>query len=466
MAQPIPPNIDLDPPRAWRPADNQVHRNDGAWPPRDGRVRANQGQLEEGRIRRPDHEQEGRPAYPEGFALPPPAAAGIGVDEILQGLVVIALAAILLAPAFLAVRHYHQVRLRRARVARSIADAGTRLRKGASDLIRSAQDSISAPIMVSHPKPPTVYAAVETNVVSEPRHQALTPPRVCVSTDLTQSVPRVPVGPANQHHLIEDRIYTMACENPAWCPGNIASWLNRRGADIRSTDVESVLRDLNLDTESQRMLNTELLYLDGAVLLTSTTIQMLQSFNPCLTERDVAPSRPGELIAHDIMSVNPVRGQPSVCLHILVDTFSSYAFIATYAGKWPSHAASVVRDHVVPEYEARGIAINTVLTPKHDLFWGKGDHPYVVCLRQLGIRQLLTYQRPHGNSAYLHRFRKTLEREFLRPKGNTRRFVSMDEFESELDAWLYAYNHSRPHVGYPNMGEPPATRMPSLGTTD
>ena len=445
MALAIPPNFDRDLPLAWgggaeQEPENHPHVRDQA--PGGPQIHRN-----------------GHVGRPEGFALRPPPGMGLTLQDMLGFLVIAAIIGILVTPVALTVKHYRQARARRARVSKTVVATGERLRQGAADLVERTYDRAKLPTASSLSK-----RHVAPLVADCTPNAGLSPPEqsqpVLLSTRHKTPQSIVVVGHRSERHaMVADRIYTLACENPTWCAGNISSWLTRRGIEIESEEVQAVLHDLELATRTERMLNTEYMHLNGSVLLTQHTVHSLESFNPCLTERDVRVNFPGEVLAHDYLSCIPVRGGDSVRLHLVVDTFSSYAFVLPFVGSWPSHSAEVMREHLVPQYQEWGIPVQSVLTSKHSLFWGKESHPYVVCLRDLGIQHVFTNKRHHGSSAYMLRFKRILEREFLRPGGQTRHFASLDGFRTKLQEWTVFYNHKRPHEGYPNMGVPPAVMV-------
>jgi len=53
------------------------------------------------------------------------------------------------------------------------------------------------------------------------------------------------------------------------------------------------------------------------------------------------------------------------------------------------------------------------------------------------------------------RFHRTVLDEFFRTAFRTKLFTSVEELQSDLDAWLRFYNGERPHRGYRNLGRRP-----------
>jgi len=74
---------------------------------------------------------------------------------------------------------------------------------------------------------------------------------------------------------------------------------------------------------------------------------------------------------------------------------------------------------------------------------GRGEVLFDRICRENGIRHLLTAPFSPTTTGKVERFHKTVRKEFLAGRV----FVSIEEAKAELDAWVEAYNHTRPHQG-------------------
>jgi transposase InsO family protein len=101
--------------------------------------------------------------------------------------------------------------------------------------------------------------------------------------------------------------------------------------------------------------------------------------------------------------------------------------------------AAALRRHGVPDQ---------ILTDNGKVFTGrfglgKGEVLFDRICRENGIRHLLTAPRSPTTTGKVERFHKTVRKEFL----SGRVFVSPEEAQAELDAWVGWYNTERPHQG-------------------
>jgi transposase InsO family protein len=113
--------------------------------------------------------------------------------------------------------------------------------------------------------------------------------------------------------------------------------------------------------------------------------------------------------------------------------------------------AAAMRQHGVPE---------GILTDNGKVFtarFGKGPGPVLfdrVCVEN-GVRHLLTAPYSPTTTGKVERFHKTLRAEWVRP--NDRRFTTIVEAQTSLDAWVGEYNTARPHQSL--GGLPPIERF-------
>ncbi|MGA8295789.1 MAG: IS481 family transposase [Acidimicrobiales bacterium] len=74
---------------------------------------------------------------------------------------------------------------------------------------------------------------------------------------------------------------------------------------------------------------------------------------------------------------------------------------------------------------------------------GSGEVLFDRICRENGIRHLLTAPRSPTTTGKVERWHKTLRQEFL----NGKVFSDLDEAQEAIDAWVWHYNHERPHQG-------------------
>ena len=132
----------------------------------------------------------------------------------------------------------------------------------------------------------------------------------------------------------------------------------------------------------------------------------------------------------------------------MLDCFSRYAWGRLYTSKLPLTAVQVMHNDVLPFFDEHRVRVKTVLSDNGREFCGRPDrHPYELFLQLEDIEHRTTkVGRPQSNG-FIERFHRTLLDEHLRVKGRTTWYETLEEMQTDLEAYLETYNRKRPHRG-------------------
>lgn len=253
---------------------------------------------------------------------------------------------------------------------------------------------------------------------------------------------------------VREAIVDLSLKNPAWGSKRLSGELAGEGMRVSNFTVQAVLRKAGLATRFDRFLRQEEELLQG-VELPVEAIRRLEKLNPCLRERHVESSRPGELVSFDTFYVGLFKGIGRVYLHTAVDTFGSYAFGMCATERNSRRAAELLYGQVLPFYQAHGLALGAVLTDNGTEFCGNEDHPFESLLFTLGVEHRRTRVKRPQTNGFVERFHRTVLDEFFRVELRKRPYETLEELELALQHWICAYNTERPHQGYRNKGRSP-----------
>ena len=124
---------------------------------------------------------------------------------------------------------------------------------------------------------------------------------------------------------------------------------------------------------------------------------------------------------------------------------------------------AVLHNDVLPFYRNLGLAVGAVLTDNGREFCGRPErHPYELYLDLNGIEHRRTKVRTPKTNGFVERFNGTVLDEFFRVKMRETFYESVEQMQTDLDAWLAHYNTERPHLGYRNMGRRPIETVMSF----
>ncbi len=253
-----------------------------------------------------------------------------------------------------------------------------------------------------------------------------------------------------------DKILALSMEHPAWGCVRLSDQLKLQGMSVRSPVIQKILIKHEMGSRYERLLKLEERVLQEPSVLTPEQVAQIEKANPCLRERHIESSRPGELLAQDSFYVGLLKGVGKVYLHVVVDTYSSHAFGFLHLSKQPEAAVAVLYKDVLPFYQQCGLPMEAVLTDNGREFCGTEHHPYELFLDLNDIRHKRTKVAHPQTNGFVERFNRTVLDEFFRLAFRTTFYESVEALQADLDNnWLTYYNTQRAHQGYRNLGRRP-----------
>lgn len=254
---------------------------------------------------------------------------------------------------------------------------------------------------------------------------------------------------------VQEQVIALSLEHPRWGCVKLSDLLRLRGVSVSSPTVQNILIKRGLGQKYDRFLELERRHLEEGLELTEEQLRGLERNNPCFRERHVESSRPGEVLSADTYSVGTLNGIGRIYMHVVVDTYGSYAFGYLHTSKQPEAAALLLHNDVLPFYRDRNLPVSSVLTDNGREFCGREMHPYELYLALNDIEHRTTRVRSPQTNGFVERFIRTVKEEFFEVAFRQKYFESVSALQDDLDMWLVHYNTERPHRGYRNMGRRP-----------
>ena len=273
-------------------------------------------------------------------------------------------------------------------------------------------------------------------------------------------IDRLP-GPRGPHpnrvaKEVEEAILAHSLDHPTHGALRVAQELVLKGIQVSSGGVRGVWSRHNLLTRHERLLRLENHVAKRSIKLTDEQIRLLERFSPEFRERHIETRHTGDLVAVDTFFVGHLKGVGKVYLQSAIDCHSRYAWGRLYTSKLPVTAVHLLNNDVLPTFEAHKATINTILSDNGREFCGRPDrHPYELFLQLEGIEHRTTrVKRPQSNG-FVERLHRTLLDEHFRVMGRKKFYETVDEMQTDLDAYLVRYNTRRPHQGRNMNGRTP-----------
>lgn len=151
-----------------------------------------------------------------------------------------------------------------------------------------------------------------------------------------------------------------------------------------------------------------------------------------------------------------LKGVGRIYQQTFIDTYSRVAIVKLYDRKNGLVAADLLNDRVVPFFDEQGVKLQRVLTDRGSEYCGNLEHhAYQLYLAVEDIDHSRTKAYSPQTNGMCERFHRTMLDEFYRIAFRKKIYRTLDELQTDVDAWIHTYNHDRPHSGRYCYGKTP-----------
>lgn len=256
---------------------------------------------------------------------------------------------------------------------------------------------------------------------------------------------------------VEDAVVAMAIDQPAFGQLRASNELRKKGIFISPAGVRCVWLRHELETFKKRLKALEARSgAEGMVLTEAQVIALERAKDEKTAHGEIETHHPGYLGAQDTYYVGTIKGVGRIYQQTFIDTYSKVAFAKLYDRKHALVAADMLNDKVLPFFEDYGIRLLRVLTDRGTEYCGAREHhEYELYLALEDIDHSRTKARSPQTNGICERFNRTIQEEFYAIAFRKKIYSSLEQMQTDLDAWIDEYNRNRTHTGKYCFGRTP-----------
>lgn len=256
---------------------------------------------------------------------------------------------------------------------------------------------------------------------------------------------------------IEEAVVKMAIDLPAYGQVRVSNELKKQGVFISPGGVRSIWLRNQLETFQKRLKALETKMAAENMILSESQVQALEKAKEeKVAMGEIETEHPGYLGAQDTYYVGTIKGVGRIYQQTFIDTYTKVAFTKLYDRKNAIVAADMLNDRVLPFFEQEGVRLLRVLTDRGTEYCGALEHhEFELYLAIEDIDHSKTKARHPQSNGICERFHKTIQEEFYAVAFRKKLYHTLEELQTDLDAWMQTYNSERTHSGKYCFGRTP-----------
>lgn len=256
---------------------------------------------------------------------------------------------------------------------------------------------------------------------------------------------------------IEQMILDYSLEFPTHGQMRVCNELKRKGIMLSDGGVRGVWGRHDLLRKKERLKRLEKYAAEHGKVLTEAQVVALETAKE---EKEaygeIETFHPGFLLGQDTYYVGYIKGVGKIYQQTGIDTYSNVGFAKLYTDKTAIAAADFLNDKVLPYFDEESMKLLRVLTDRGSEYGGTLEkHPYQLFLHLNDIEHSRTKARHPQTNGCTERLNQIIQEEFYAVAFRKELYTSIDQMQTDLDAYMAYYNNERTNQGKRCQGKTP-----------
>jgi transposase InsO family protein len=266
---------------------------------------------------------------------------------------------------------------------------------------------------------------------------------------LVEKTRRAPREANRVDKAIEDKIMSYSLEFPTHGQVTVSNEFKRQGISVSPGGVRGVWLRHGIEKKGLRLKRLEKWALENTNVLTETQVQALESAKEeKQAHGEIETFHPGFLVSQDTFYAAWIKGIGKIYQQTGIDTFSNVAFAKLYTEKSAITATDFLNDKILPFFDSHGINVLRALTDRGTEYCGVQDqHPYELFCYLNDIEHTKTKARHPQTNGLCERMNQIILDEFWQVAFRKKIYKTLEEIQTDLDAYMVRYNEFRTNQG-------------------